>query len=174
MWKTLIYNNSEYDTLEINECGDLRNKKTQKMYKSSVTGSGYLGVCVSLGSRENKKLFKIHKCVASTFIENPENKPYVNHKDGNKLNNNVDNLEWVTESENVKHANKMGLRDYATISGEKHKFSKLTKDDVLYIRHTYKSNDKKRGGRALSRKFNVSKETIRDIIHRNSWKHIGT
>lgn len=64
---------------------------------------------VKLYKNKSKKNIPIHKLVAKTFIENPENKPCVNHKDGNKLNNNVENLEWCTHSENTKHAYNMGL-----------------------------------------------------------------
>lgn len=68
----------------------------------------------------------IHRLVAETFIPNPENKPTVNHKDGNKLNNNVDNLEWATHSENMQHAFKTGLNH----STKGHKVSEETKRKI--------------------------------------------
>ena len=64
--------------------------------------NGYLRILLINGDKKKKKL--IHRLVAETFIPNPDNKPQVNHKDLNKKNNNVDNLEWVTNQENVQHA----------------------------------------------------------------------
>ena len=136
MWKTLLYNNEIYENLEINENGELRNKNNGKCYKQHLIGNGYLGVCISLGSRKNKKLFKIHRCVATTFIENPFDKPCVNHIDGDKLNNNVYNLEWVTSKENNIHAIKNHLHTYESTEHENNIFAKLKNENVSYTGST--------------------------------------
>ena len=84
-----------------------KRKKVLSQYKSKT---GYM--CVGIGSKTigNKKVAKVHRLVASAFIPNPLNLPEVNHKDGDKTNNNVKNLEWVTASENVKHAYESGIQ----------------------------------------------------------------
>ena len=79
----------------------------EKILKTSKTSVGYL--TVSLCKNGKKKSFRVNRLVAIAFIDNPDNKPQVNHKDGNKENNTVDNLEWCTCSENQIHAFKTGL-----------------------------------------------------------------
>lgn len=66
----------------------------------------------------NRKEYGLHRLVAIAFIENVQNKPEVNHIDGNKQNNNLSNLEWVTKEENMKHAHSIGLVTLANLSGE--------------------------------------------------------
>lgn len=156
-----------YDNFEISNTGILRNKTTGKEYKQCKIKTGYMTVCVSLGSRNNKKLFKIHKCVAEAFLPNPDNKPEVNHIDGDKTNNDINNLEWVTGSENVKHAFDIGIAHAR--KGEDNTTSKLTWNDVGFIRNCYKGYDKEFGARALGRRFNVCHSTIAAIVHKETW-----
>lgn len=92
----------------ISNYGKIKNVKTNKYLKTYINEHGY--VEVQLCSNYKKKNFRVHRLVALTFIENVNNKPYVNHKDGNKTNNCVNNLEWCTAKENDEHARKNGLK----------------------------------------------------------------
>lgn len=78
--------------------------KRERILVNKTKSSGYNFICLSKGGK--MKYHHVHRLVASAFIENPENKPQVNHKDMNKSNNHVDNLEWCTLSENQVHARK--------------------------------------------------------------------
>lgn len=170
VWKSLIYQGGEFFDFEVSNLGNLRNVKTNTLYKQHLNKTGYMQVCVSLGGRDNKKVFKIHKAVAETFIPNPENKPQVNHIDANKTNNNVENLEWVTNLENSHHAKDNGLMK--TKRGEENFFAKLTEEDVRYMRNNYIPKDKEFGCCALARKFGVSHPTVSRILSGESWKHV--
>ena len=89
-----------------------------KILNPSVSHDGYK--YVDLSNKCIKYRFKIHRLIAISFIDNPKNNPQINHKDGNKLNNNVSNLEWCTNSENQKHAHLIGIKKtpIVAISGE--------------------------------------------------------
>ena len=118
----------------------------------------------------NKKRVLVHRIIAITFIPNPDNLPQINHKDGNKINNNIDNLEWCTRSYNLVHAYKNGLEK--KMLGENHCSHKLTEDDVRYIRKNYIKRDSEYGATALAKKFNVDRTTILNVYNRKTWRHI--
>lgn len=97
---------------QVSNCGrvkSLRNRSNHKeeiiMKQSIVMGYSVISLC----KESISKMYKIHRLVANAFIKNPNGKPQVNHKDGNKQNNNAENLEWVTAKENTIHAYKNGL-----------------------------------------------------------------
>lgn len=97
----------EYDSYYIYENGDVLNISTNRMLKGSISEHGYK--YYRLSKNNVKQMFYAHRLVAEYFIPNPNNLPVVNHIDGNKLNNNKDNLEWVSYSENMAHAHETNL-----------------------------------------------------------------
>lgn len=91
----------------IYEDSTIVNKTTGKVRKPQLTNNGYHEI--GLYNKGKDKYCPVHRLVAKAFIPNPDNKPFVNHIDGNKINNHVNNLEWVTHQENMEHAKKTNL-----------------------------------------------------------------
>lgn len=151
--------------------GKVRNINTGTIYKTHTDRYGYERLRVSIGNSVMKTI-KIHRAVAQTFIPNPENKEDVNHKDGNKLNNNVENLEWTTTSENMVHSFAMGLHDSNVYKSINSPVAKLTKEEVRFIKEHYIPFDSDYGTHGLARKFGVSKSTIFRIINNESYTNI--
>lgn len=106
-WKEIY----EFKKYEVSNFGKVRNKKTNKILSTKLQ-NGYL--CVSLCDNGKVKRRGIHRIVGFAFVNNIENKPVINHKNGNKLDNNADNLEWVTQKENIHHALENGLINFYT------------------------------------------------------------
>lgn len=106
-WKKVLHNNKETQYLISNE-GEVYNTQTEVLHKGGITNSGYLCYGLSLKNKQSIKEYA-HRLVAVHFIPNPEGKPQVNHIDGDKLNNHVSNLEWVTQEENMRHCMDAGL-----------------------------------------------------------------
>ena len=98
IWKLV----ADYPNYSVSNYGRVRNNKTGYILKPLEVGFGY--VVVELWNKNGPKSKKIHRLVAEAFLPNPDKKPQVNHIDGNKKNNRLDNLEWVTASENMKHS----------------------------------------------------------------------
>ena len=170
-WAKLVYPNisNEQNRFEISTFGRLKNIKTKHIYNPNVLNSGYCSVRTTLGERNNKIHILIHKAVAYTFLPNANNLPEVNHKDGNKENNCVDNLEWCTSHENQQHKYNVGLFDKNKIKGENNGASKLTWENVEYIREHYIPYSREFGSRAMAKKFNVKHVRILSVLHNETW-----
>ena len=98
-WLTI----KDFDNYKISSLGRVQNIETGRILKLILSG-GYFKI--KLSQNHNGKSFSVHRLVALAFIENPENKPQVNHKDKNRSNNNISNLEWSTALENNLHRSK--------------------------------------------------------------------
>ena len=109
IWKDIYGYTGIYQVSNLGRVRTLRKRKNQKVLSLIISKQGYCMVDLTK-HREVKRIF-VHRLVAKAFIPNPYSKPFVNHKDGNKQNNYVDNLEWVTAKENNIHAIKTGLND---------------------------------------------------------------
>lgn len=159
------YNNKGYNKPD--------RRQEPKILKLHKQNSGYYFVTLYNSDSKNKQ-YTIHRLVAKAFIPNPEDKPMVNHVDGDKENNCVDNFEWVTRMENHIHAEQNGLAQPPPEArkGEDHEQSKLTEKEVIDIREYRESRGHFYGRRALADKYGVSEALITKIISREAWSHI--
>ncbi len=127
---------------------------------------------IGLNKNSKKKTCKIHRLVAINFIPNPNNLPEVNHKDLNKLNNNLNNLEWSTGEDNRNHAireyRKLGINIY----GNSHLNRKtlITVDVVKEIRYLFNNNIC--SIRKIAKNFKIHVKTASDIVNRRTWKTV--
>lgn len=137
-------------------------KLGERILNPTTLRAGYLNVIIinDDGVPSNKL---VHRLVAETWIENSQKKPQVNHINGVKTDNMVENLEWCTAKENTDHMHRIGLQD---LRGAKNPRSKLSESDVITILKS--SEDHKK----VSIQFNVSSTLIRRIRQRIVWKHI--
>jgi hypothetical protein len=130
------------------------------IFNNSYRGTGYHKVKI-----EGKGRY-IHRLVADAFIPNPDNKAHVNHKNGNKFDNSLVNLEWATVSENNQHAFDTGLKSAA--KGERSGANKISEGDARIIKSQYK---KIRTG-VLAKRFGVAPSTICYIGEGRTWRHL--
>lgn len=142
-----------------------------KILKPALNKSGYMRGAISIDGF--MRSFMVHRLIAEAFIPNPENKETVNHINGIKTDNRVENLEWNTRSENCQHSFDIGLQKPKR--GELNGSAKLTDADVLAIRaHAANSGKRFYGRKELAEKYGVSVAHIKDIVtkRRNIWGHI--
>jgi hypothetical protein len=146
----------------VSDTGVIKNGETNRELSYTINEGGY--ACVTLYD-PFKHTARVHVVVAKTFVENTLSKLCVNHKDGNKLNNNINNLEWLTHSENTQHAYDTGLKS----KGEDVSWAKLTEEDVIDIKNMFVNNI---SVKEIAEYYEVSVPTISQIKQGESWKHV--
>ena len=147
-------------------CKNGRKLKIKESILEGTTDScGYHRV--NLCKKGINQSVSVHRLVALSFIKNIEGKPEVNHIDGNKKNNRIDNLEWCTHIENSVHAFKTGLMDDRV--GENNVASKLKEADVVEIKKLIKAGCTQK---SIAGKYNVTSSTIGMISNGTNWRHV--
>lgn len=168
IWKDIIGYEGLY---QISNLGNIktfnwRNTGKTAILKLCKNKNGYLGTALTKNGK--LKSVEIHRLLALHFLPNTENKKQVNHINGIKADNNISNLEWLTQKENIQHAFKTGLNK--GLKGEKNGRCKLTNIQVIKIRQKY--NTKEKTVMQLSNEYNMNWSTINDLVKNITWKHL--
>lgn len=142
--------------------GFVINKKTGKVLKYRYGTNGYPSVVLYHDDGKTEK--DVHRLVAEAFLPNPENLPFVNHKDGNRNNPHVDNLEWCTAAWNSKHSYLYNGR--VACKGKENGNTKLEENDVRMIKRMLSSGMKQRD---IAKQFGVSQPSIHRIANGKTW-----
>jgi len=141
-----------------------RVKSIYRIRIQHINEFGYYRIVLSKNSK--LKTFSTHRLIAEVFLENPNNLPEINHKDGNKQNNCVSNLEWCTSSYNQIHAFKTGLQ--IPQCGIQRYNAKLTETQILEIRQLKDKHTQTEIGKM----YGISFQHVSDIQNKKKWKHI--
>ncbi len=151
-----------FENYEISSAGYIRNSKGKILSTNRSTYQNKTLYC-----NGEMRSYNIHRLVAEAFIPNLENKEQVNHIDGNKHNNAVENLEWVTRVENSQHSYQNNLNKNF---GSTHKNSIFVESEILEIRRL--REEESLGYREIANKLNINKVTVGKICRRENWTHI--
>lgn len=169
MYKLITYPKCELKfNYYVTNTGKVWSQISHKEMIPIIDKDGYLRVRLTLNSGKRRN-FPVHCLVLMMFapVINMMSLQ-VNHIDGNKFNNNIDNLEWCTSQENISHAVKLGLR---YDKGEQNNSHKLSNSDVLKIREMCSNHEDTQ--RNISKLYGVHEDTIYKISSGKSWKHLN-
>jgi hypothetical protein len=138
-----------------------------RILKGSWSGlrKQYRMVCLHKNREKEGRL--IHRLVAEAFVPNPDNKPQINHKDGNGRNNKVKNLEWVTSKENHEHAHATGLGLKGSMVG-----TSKTTEKVIQKLKIILASGKKQSARKIAEELGITEKTVYNVKYNYSWRHV--
>lgn len=152
----LIFKYNQELKLLVSYCGRfIIYTETMKQYSIRSNHGGYLQI--NIPYKNKPKNLSVHRVVALTFLENFNNLPDVNHKDGNKKNNHCSNLEWMTKKQNIIHAHKTGLYDKAILNR-----TKIDRNKAILDMFTQGYSCPK-----IAKIYNINRTTVYRIISRN-------
>lgn len=157
-WKLI----EDWTNYEVSNLGNIRRIDTRVLKTLTLADMGYL--TVRLHKNNYSKLFYVHRLVLVSFVGESPVDWVCNHRNGIKTDNRLENLEWVTEKQNMKHAKEMGLMNFAR--GEQIGKARLTEADVRFIRTS------KLGKISLARLLDVDESTIRAVRTGKTWRHV--
>lgn len=168
-WKPVVGYEGLYSVSNLGRvaghCGS-RWRNQPRVMSPGLKQNGYLKV--SIGPKYESENRYIHRLVLQHFGPPAGGKTDVNHIDGNKLNNRIENLEWATRSENMQHAMRTGLW---TSLGARNPMAKITPDDVRAIRLLYSPH--KRNAREVAERFSISPASVTGIYRGDRWAHVA-
>ena len=122
---------------------------------------------IGLSNEFGGKYFPLHRLMALAFVPNPHNKPFVNHIDSNPENNNIENLEWCTNQENIQHMVNSGRNTY--LKGSCHRLTKWTEMDIVKMLRLSKQGVRNMD---ICKMYGITKDAVSRIVCNKSWKHI--
>lgn len=148
------------------EDGHIYSSKSKKFISERTTNRGYNVVNLSIDGK--CKTFSVHRLIAQAYIPNPNNFPTVNHKNGIKTDNRIENLEWVTFSENIIHAMETGL--LVPAKGKNTKHGRFDEKDINEIRKLYSDGLSQY---KIAELYNVTRGTIQQIVNKRTYSYIS-
>ena len=148
----------------VNTEGSVINTETGKIIKPETTHAGYQRLLIYYNGK--RKLMYVHRLVAMAFLPNPDHLPEVNHKNGNKSDNSVDNLEWCDSSYNNQHSYDTGLKPF----GEGKPNASITNEDAIRIAKCFEEN--KLTMTEISRLIGTSWRVVKHIRNGETWRRV--
>ena len=166
-WRAVVGYEGKYLVSNLGRVQSIVRRKPHICSQSLIGGHGNSKYCrVSLWDGSKQTDYLVHRLVAVAFLPNPENKPQVNHIDGNKQNNRIENLEWNTSSENHIHARSVLGHHIGSKNGR----SKFSPEQIMTIRELGKTES----GAEIARRLNVHKTTICRILANTTYHEVHT